>query len=294
MNILPFVFSFLLLLALGASLLFKEHQATSSTVNSYMGYLRAERRAQSELISQEYKKLPHKKKQASGSKKPLSEQEKYPDYRNKSSPPELSKLNLTSLFSDTPSPILIETVARLLKQLYGHTSFFKEAKEPRLEYKLVESWMQQGKKLKKVQDLSQLYPTASPYKEVFYSMLQGTPTENTGQGYPPLDHYFTIHERKEAISFNLASQKLLIALFDSPKIAAAICHQEQLQWQKEKKWKALDKIELTNLLAKEHFHTFNLTDIEGFTNFDPKRISYEIKSSQDKKTGIVVRKHINK
>ena len=78
--------------------------------------------------------------------------------------------------------------------------------------------------------LTELFPEQEPLKTIYYKMLKGTNTYQSGTeiGHPPLGDYFCIDQSqiKNPISFGAASSLLLHALFGD-EIASEILKSEK-------------------------------------------------------------------
>ena len=134
---------FLTILALTSYGFFHNRQATHLEETSYRGDMRAQRLARNRSESREYKEAckanqPNKPKTSSK----LSTKE-FVSWRTKMPAPEVSRLNISQLFLETPPPkLLYETAASLIEILYKQ-ALFKDQKD--FEYQLLDLLIEKGK-----------------------------------------------------------------------------------------------------------------------------------------------------
>jgi hypothetical protein len=284
MNILPFIFTFLILLSFGSYALLQQRLATTFESKSYRGYMRAERLVRNRTQS----KLYYRKK--SIDQKETSEKTEPKDFENPRTifpPSESSRFNLYSLFHDNPSPLLYEAAVKLLNILYQHTPFFKKD----LAYRMVDAWIEKGHGKKECAWVD-LFPDDPPLREIFYKMLKGTNHYDRSShplvGYPPLEDFFHLnHDKNKAVCFPFASEPILSAFFEE-KVVLAILDKETLKAQKDRKKYFLDQTELQVLLKDKS------PQITELFNWDTRRSPNEYIKEIDPKTQITCRKKILK
>jgi hypothetical protein len=289
MNILPLVLSSILILAIGSAALFREGKSTHLQEYCYSGFMKAERQARSEMVKRNYDRI--KKKQGPEKKKP-GEKKSPPDEtfvsrKERSCITELSSLNISSLFT-SKSPILYEISAKLIRALYKEAPFFKEAKIPQLEYRLLDSMIAKAKANKKAIHLWELSPDEEELQPIFYKMLKGTHFS-----YPSLGDYITFDRNKErkAINFSFASTPLLAVLF-SDAGAQAILDEEYKLWEKDHRNHRLSDNALLELLQEVPDKPFDLGNVKNHLDFTTKSPLKKMLIGKDDKTQITVKKEI--
>jgi hypothetical protein len=291
MNILPLIFTFLILLTLGSYAFVQQRMASTVETRSYLGSMRAERLIRNRRQSKLYYQIP-KEKQETAQEKERKKKFNYAP-RDKFPPQESARINLAFLFVETPPPLLYETTAKFLEILYGHTSFFK-GKNP--AYPLLDAWIEKAKKNKASLTWIDLFPDDPSLKELFYKMLKGTSHYDLRQtGYPPLEDFFCIREDKKgaAIYYPHASLVLLKALFDE-KILASILQSEEDKREKNPEKHCLDKAELEALLSTDAKLSGQLSQIMELFCWNKGRQTAEYLKETDKVTNIRVRKKVVK
>ncbi len=201
MNILPFVFTFLILMGIASMTLFKGVSSTALESRCVEGSILMQRAMRSKLAKKTFRDItktehePNSKKP----KTPKSLKKTYESPRKAKSLSEASKFTLS-----TENQLLYEPAARLLKLLYGHAPFYEE----RLEYKILDEilWKKDRK------DFVDPFPEIEPLKTIYYKMLKGTNIYDlqTKNGYPPLSDFFSLGKQK--IFFYHASLPVLTAI----------------------------------------------------------------------------------
>lgn len=289
MNILPLVLSAILVLAIGSTALLREGMSTHLQEHCYNGFMKAERRARSQMVKRNYDKI---KKKENGVKKKPDEKKKMSDgtfisRKDRAYITELSSLNISSLFT-SKSPILYEISAKLIRTLYCEAAFYKEANISKLEYLILDSMIAKAKANRKAIHLWELSPDEEHLQPIFYKMLKGTHFS-----YPPLGDYITFDRNKErkAINFSFASVPLLTVLFGNDG-AEAILDEEYKLWEKDHRNHRLSRNLLSKVLQEVPRKPFELAKIETYLDFTTKSPVRKTLIGKDDKTQITVKKEI--
>ena len=212
-------------------------------------------------------------------------------HRNRENVPSLGKWNLSSFFTADPSNsfFLEELTRNLLTELYGHTEFWKEAikQTPKLSQALVHSFLEN---IEGATNFSDLFPSESKLQKPFYKMLKGSGSYNLlkKEGYPPLDHFFSLNKKSKSITnFSQAPLPLLNALFQSTTVEAILAL-EKNKWEKDQYIHSLTKEELKSLCIERGLSIpgKRFQDIEPFLQFSHKKAKLEKLTYKDAKTHV--------
>lgn len=222
MNILPFVLTFLMLMGIAATTIFKGAASSALEERCIRGSFSSHRQMMSREAQRSFRKANranrnHEKEHQKKSEK-KSLKGRYTSHRDDKNIKEASKFTLA-----VDNQLLYEPAARLIKNLYGHAPFYTEG----LEYQILDQilWT------KERTNFLEPFPESEPLKTIYYKMLQGTNVYDTKtkNGYPPLSHFFSLEQTK--ISFYHASRPVLTAVLGEKLaqfvIAAEILASEQ-------------------------------------------------------------------
>lgn len=292
MNILPFVFAFVLIFALGASTLLQNWKGVQSEEIKYRGFMRTHRELQSSI---ERKQFVYQRGKVIGTApKEKKEGEKVPTYYN---PREaltlhpLSKLNIAPLLSKSPFPasaLLYETAATLIRLLYEKTPFYKKD----LEYQLLDQLISSASQIEGEISWGKLIPLLVA-EEPYYKIFRGTKSYQlfTNKGYPPLSDFISLDAKKKLKPLHLryATKPLLISLFGE-KLTLQIEEIEREKWKKDYRHHSITSEELGALLLKDHTNRRNLMDFEPLMNFSVKTERNPNLTIVDGSSGITLRK----
>jgi hypothetical protein len=287
-NILPLIFIFITILAITSYSFLHERMASHTELKSYRGYMRAERLARNRLESKRFQKIPQDNR---GQGQPKT-YKSFISQRTQTPPSEASRLNISPLFSPNPPHFLLETTARLIKILYGHADFFKEANDPDLEYRLV-ALLREKFENQPPDSFADLFTSDPAYYTIFYKMIRGTNHYDLKRkmGYPPLDDFFALASPKTkiCIQFPYASGALLEALWGD-KIADSILKMEEKKWDVDRKRHTLVENELQTLLTNLKDSNAQLSQLKEFLSFSAKRPKLDNTRHTDETTHITVKK----
>jgi hypothetical protein len=276
MNILPLVCGLLFVLVLGATTLIKDRMASEIEEKSFNGFMQAGREMQTKIARKLYAAAttPAKKKEAG---KPKGKREAvFHSRRESPHPHNASCLNISKLLSKKPNDLLYQMAAKLIRILYGHANFFKEAETSiaDLEYRLLDEMIDKGKSANTITDLC---PDNPLLRTVFYKMLKGTNQYDlkAAKGYPPLADFISIEREKKPISFCFASRPVLEACFGDG-LTLEILNTEKKKWEKDHIHHTVTQKELRELLMhhpKLQFQFDLFLDLLSFSNRSGKRSS---------------------
>lgn len=265
MNLLPFVFTFLMLLTLISSFLFSSVMGTAreSTIilAKHQAYLTLLSNQHDDRFKSLEKKKPKKNPPDDPEVKTAKTETKKKEKKTQENAPraiqdgcEKSKFNLISLVQGHKSDahtVLEQIAAALIENLYGSCSFYKKGAAQTIVKQMIQS---------KIESLEELQMHNPELNHIYYKMLKGTST-----GFPALSEYFSLSkEAKAPIYFRFASKPVLQAALGE-SFAQMVFDAELKNWQKNKKCKAMTKEEFL-ALAKEK----NTLLIPALFDFDNK------------------------
>lgn len=287
MNILPFVFTFLLIFASLSITFFKEVKSCTLTESTLEGYSRTKRVVSNTLIKKAYQKIksdPAVKKEAAKTRKAhyVSKRSFFPPLDN-------AKFNLAALVkepTDAKLHPLYEVLARLLRILYQERVFSKE-KEEKIEYRLMDVILKKARQISDVESLSELYPDDPMLKRIYYKLLRGTNQYSRTEGIAPLSDFVKFDTEAKAASLAFASPVLLEALFDADA-AVKIVEEERKQWDETQKYYFFSKEDLQKLLMLDPVKAGKFTVLDTHLDYSKNMIARERLGGRDKKTGIGV------
>ena len=202
MNIIFLVSSFLLIFVFLNATILKNSSCFHSEKKNFCDYLITKQNLESKLEQHKYHCYKEKASRALAPKKkqnkilPKDDQPNIQgvSHRFNKNPHTLAKCNLGPLIlNEKPSPHLQKSIVLLLKDLYGHTDFWKEAEKrnPHLDKDLLSSFKEKRETL---QCLSDLFPGETELQPLFYKMLKGSGSYCVSKktGYPPLEDFFSL------------------------------------------------------------------------------------------------------
>jgi hypothetical protein len=286
MNILPFVFSFLILFSCLAATFLRQTKSMQLIEITLGGYDRAEKALKNACIKRCFEKIKD-----TPSSSPSSRSAAFHSKHLHYPPLELSKFHLKAfgqVESFPSSHPLYEPLARLLRHLYQERVFAKYSKRAGVEYLLAEALVKKLYKSPNVQYLADLHPDDPELQLLYYKMLKGTNQYTETAGIPPLSHFFSLEPMNKALHLNLASPPILTALF-GPKASQEILVQEREHWNKTHKYYALIKKDLEGFLSKE---PGLLTAWDPYFSYSRPVAKKTRIARRDKRTGILIERGI--
>jgi hypothetical protein len=291
-NILPLIFTFLILFTCIASTFSKEVKSfflSETTLNSFD---RTERKMNNTIACKAYRKMkgePINKKE-SGEKKPkqstyFSRRSFFPSFEN-------SKFNIRPLIKDEGElklHPLFEPLAEMLRLLYKRTLFDRESHSEKIEYRLLEAILNKARKHPEAKDLSELCPDDLTLRSLYYKLLKGTNQYRQKESIPPLGDFVTLRKEGAAIFFSFASPTLLTAIFDHAT-AEHILEEERKKWEQSNKYYYFSKEDLQSLLMKNPSLASKYTTLESYLDYSKQIRARKEIGSIDPKTGLSIKK----
>ncbi len=288
MNILPLIFTFLVIFSCIALTFFKEMKSYVLMESSCDGFYRTERVVSNAIIRKAYHKISGEslnKKSSTPSQKQknveyLSKRNFFPPYDN-------SKFHLAPLIvhqGELHLHPLYEYLAQFLRLLY------KEKLKPGTEYHLIDAMIKKARK-QETEVLADLHPDDPALKQVFYKLLKGTNQYSQENGIPPLGDFISLSKSEHAAFFSFASPVLLEAFFGE-EIALAVLAEEKKKWETDGKYFFFSKEELQALITKNPAHASQFSILESYFNYSKQPSPRDQIAGKDIKTGIRVEKSL--
>ncbi len=213
MNILPFLFSFLIILTLSFNYASDRKQSTLLCSLASHRFFQSMHQSYSHSARTAYKRLPHKPQDPQGDQ---TGQEKDHEPRLRRSSTyfrkdkccyEEQKLNLSKFTAPEISAqdFQYKAAVRLIKALYEHAPFYKEG----LEYQVVNALLTRGDK-----EIIDLFKDSPSLDAIFYKMFKGTRTYEVGtdKGYPALLDYCLFTDSDDKLLYPELAKPVLEAL----------------------------------------------------------------------------------
>ncbi len=295
MNILFLVMNFLIIFMFLNASVVKNTSFSSSLKTSTCSYLSSKLTLQSKW--ERYKYQSYLKDQTAPSqtkeKKKLTPKIRHVffSHRLKGNVSSSGKWNLAPLFTADPHAALLLSalIENLLTELYGHTSFWKEAESEGIKpaESLVHTFLENRSK---PETLAALFPPETKLQKLFYKMLKGSGAYDLfkKEGYPPLEDFFTFQVKENTVTnFPFASYPILKALFQD-SVIESILSLEKAKWKKDQHLHSLTKEELRSLCLG-NFLTVKgqrFQDIEPYLQFSHKKAKLEKLTYKDKKAHV--------
>lgn len=291
MNILPLIFTFLIIFSCIAFSFLKEVKSYTLIETTLHGYNRAEQALSNASARKTYNKIkgdPIQKQE--GEKGSSTSKKEYVSRRCFFPALENSKFNLSPLIQEGGQfkfHPLYEPLAGLIRQLYGNNLFSKEKKSENLEYRLLNEMLKKARRQSNVQELAALFPEDPVLKKLYYQMLKGTNQFSEKKGIPPLGEFLAIQKSDKAVCISFASVPLLKALFGQD-ISSLILKVEQDKWSESGKYYYFNKQDLEMALMQTPAKGSLLTALDTYLNYSKQFTQRELIGGRDKITGIAV------
>jgi hypothetical protein len=289
-NILPLVFTFLVIFACINLAFFREIKSFSLLETTFHSFSHTERILCNKIAQKNYRKIkadPTPAKKVGENRKSKG---KYQSMRTLFPPLENSKFNLRLLIEcegEVKLHPLYEHLAKLFRLLYQENVFAKEKSKEKPEYLLIDELLKKAKKNKEPTSLAELFPQDPMLQKIYHTMLRGTNQYGKEEGIPPLDHFLSLDKAKEAATLGFASPPVLEALFDK-EITLEILNLEKKKWEESHTYYYFSKDDFQAILMKSPAKALLLSSIDPYLNhskqFQP-RLSI---GGRDGKTGIAV------
>lgn len=291
MNILPFVFAFIVIFALGTYSLLQDTIACALEEKNYTGFMKAHRYMQSGIERKHYIGK-RKNSKPDPNKKVKSQNPEYHNQRENITLHPLSKLNMAPLLAKSPFPgssLLYETTASLIRILYEKTSAYQSG----IEYRILDLLIAEGSKMEELsweRLISQVLSVKD--NEPFYKIFRGTKNYElfTNKGYPPLSDFICVEPQRKTKPIHLlyATKPMLLALFGD-KLTAQIEEFEKEKWEKDKKHHNITHKELVELFLKNPADRRNLSDFDSIVNYSTTYEKNPHLTVIDPTTGIILK-----
>jgi hypothetical protein len=293
-NILPLVFTFLIIFSCIAFTFLREVKSFHLIETTLHGYNRTERELSNTLARKAYKKATRDPATKKTDERNKAQKKAYFSMRTLFPSLENSKFNLTPLMKqqgEVKLHPLYEPLAELLRLLYGENLFKKEKKREKLEYRLIEEMLKKAQKLPESENLIDLHPEDPALKRIYYKMLKGTNQYTRKEGIPPLESYLGINKSDKAVSLSFAAPVLLEAFFGA-EISSEILKMERQKLEESNKYYYFSKEDLTTTLMKNPAKSLLLSALEPYLDYSKEATEKKQIGGKDKLTGIAVKKDI--
>ncbi len=294
MNILPLIFTFLIIFTCLAFTFLKEVKSFFLSESALNSFYRTERQMNNTIAYKAYRKIkgePINKKEG-GSKKPkpstyFSRRSYFPPFEN-------SKFNIGPLIKyegDFKHHPLFEPLAKMIRLLYQRTLFDTERHSEKVEYQLLEAVLAKARKNPEAKDLSELCPDDLALHSLYYKLLKGTNQYSQKDSIPPLGDYVALRKEPAAVFFSFASPVLLEALFNH-EIAKYILEEEHKKCEQSNKYYYFSKEDLQSLLMKNPSLASKYGSLEPYLDYSKQIKARNEIGGVDPNTGLSIKKLI--
>jgi hypothetical protein len=293
-NILPLIFTFLIIFACLAFTFIKEVKSFFLSETTLNSFYRTERRMNNTIASKAYRKVKSERidKKEDGYKK--SNPSTYFSRRSFFPPFENSKFNIGPLIKcegEFKLHPLYEPLAQMLRLLYKETVFKTASHAEKIEYRLLEAILTKARKNPEAKDLAEICPDDLILCSLYYKLLKGTNQYNKKKSIPPLGDFVALRKEPIAIFFSFASPVLLEALF-SREIAEHILKEERNKWRELNKYYYFSKEDLQSLFMKNPSLSLKYTSLESYLDYSKQIKARSQVSGTDPQTGLSIKKLI--
>lgn len=292
MNILPFVFAFLLTFSYLCSSFMRETKSAKLIELALEGYNQTEKAVRNGMIKRYFDQLKGNQTSCPVSKEKSNKTPLFVSRRSNFPPVETSKFYLRSL-SCQPSNLaehpLYEPLATLLRNLYEERLFTPHKARKGIEYALIASLVQKMNECPSSHNLADLFPSDPELKTIYYKMIRGTNQYSMEKGIPPLDHFLSLEKSDKAFHINLSSEPVLAAIFGA-MIKNEILQKEKKQFELTQKQYSFAKQDFETLLDTHPKERSSLLQIEPFISYTKKVGKKESLARRHKATQIGIEK----
>lgn len=299
MNLLPLVFSFILIFSYFSLSFFQEQRLVVSTDRSLKSAEHLESLLHNVRVRRQYAQIT----QAPSQPKALTTRKKndFISRRTIEPPIEYAKLNLMPLMdphlTDPHQHPLYPVAVALLHFLYAHTTAIPANEKEGWEGRLLDILIHEGRKKTTLRQLTDLTPHDPQSQKLYYTLLQGTQYYelSTTKGIPPLTSFMTLHtdKKENSIYFCFASPPLLLALFGE-KIGQKILSHEKAEWETDHKYHLTSKEELESFIMQDPAAAQKFSRLNPYLNFQQKFSKKIALKAQDKTTGVALTRPLPK
>jgi hypothetical protein len=294
-NILPLVFTFLIIFLCIASTFLREVKSFDLVETVLNSFNRTERQLNNTIASKAYRKMKGKAINKKDTGSTQTKKRTYTSRRSFFPPFENSKFNLEPLIKyegEFKLHPLFEPLAEMLRLLYKKTIFDRHPHLEKIEYRLLDAIIIKARKHPEAEDLSELFPDDPELRSIYYKMLKGTNQYNEKKGIPSFGDFASLRKKTPALFFCFASPPLLEALFNH-EIATHILQEEQKKREESNTYHYFPKEDLQILLMKNPTLSSRYSTLEPYIDhtqqMEPRR---EI-GGIDRTTGLSVKKPLH-
>lgn len=307
MNVLPFVAIFLTILATLSYSFLDKSKILLYEKEIALSYMKVERDLLKKLHREAFKKAPIKKISESTPIATAFSVDSKVEVDSSLSPrgDDLSKMNLSPLFTENCPKEIQMICQNLLKILYQHAPFITSSSLDEIFKTLLQSMIKSGKEkiavCKEKEEeistlsLSEFYPKNPQEHALFYKMLKGTHMYNLGmEGYPPLQDFFFFEEDKtpQLLHFPSLSPLMLEVVFGREESLAILSKEIEVRTKNpERTLKTLSKEELVSLLHEKFPTKIYFDKLIEHLGFTTKNKTEDIISAFDSKTSIKIERN---
>lgn len=294
MNILPLVFTVLIIFSCIAFTFLKEVKSFSLIETAIHGYNRTERVLFNKISQKAYQKVKKEKEASTATGKKTEKKRDYIALRSLFPPLENSKFNLNPLLKEQ-GPLklhpLYEPLANLLRLHYEKQVFKKEAKAEKLEYRLIDELVKKAQKFPDAENLAELHPDDPALRKIFYKMLKGTNKNSKDEGITPLGNILSLSKGDKAVFLCFASPTILEA-FLGKEISLEIQKMEEAKSGELNKHYYVSKEDFQSIITKHPSLSPFLGPLEPFLDYSKQLTLRTQIGGRDRKTGIAVEKKL--
>src|SRR5580700_8215354 len=191
MNVLPLIFTFLIIFTCISSTFLKEVKSFSLSETIWNSACCTEGKVNRQILYKTYKKKvrePVEKKESAPKRFPQAKKRSPYFSRRSFFPPfESSKFNIGPLLKNEGElrlHPLYEPLAELLRLLYEAP--LKECHSEKIEYRLLEAILTKARQCSEAKELSELSPDDPVLRKLYYKLLKGTNQYSQKGSIPPL------------------------------------------------------------------------------------------------------------
>lgn len=292
MNILPLIFTFLIIFSCISLTFFRDVKSFFLIETTLDGYSRTERTLNNQIVKKAYRKIKGESLAPKPSSQRKIKQTTYTSRRTFFPPLDNSKFNLTPLIKhegDLHLHPLYEKLAEFLRLLYQKTLFDREPKSENIEYRLLEGILKKARKDPDATKMIELVPDDPTLANIYYKMQRGTNQYSRTEGVPPLSYFLSVQKETAAAWLSFASPVLLEALFGS-KITEQILQEEQKKWEESTQYYYFSKDDLQSLLVKHPDQAPLFTQLEPHLHYSKQFKPRTELGGRDEITGIGLEK----
>lgn len=245
MNIVAFVISLLMIIAITTNTLLKKKVSDDIACKSISGYMSASRKALNNSEYYYFKTIKEKPDNKAKKQSKAQENEK----KTRQIHPENAKINIYPLLTDKENQQeLYNLVKSLIKTLYSNKSFYKKNFEKEILNNILYAFENQLKKDKDLH-LANLFLKDFSLQNSYYKILKGTKFYDFDRnvGTASLLDFIKFENSNSKIPMIDASYELLITLFNKTIT-------KEINLLQKENPKNITKENIINICQKHHFH----------------------------------------